>query len=342
MLISKKTIIQIIYWRVALTKPIEPSAAILGDKYHKLLLQNKQILALVLQICCPEFAGLSRAEIVQRIEPTNPSDRIRGENVELNAGNSKIILDTLTTVDLGSCPMLVNVEVQAKRNPGYSLDKRGTYYIARIISIEKDRGYLKSYDHLQKVYSIWLMVDPPKKLVGTYDMEYAITKRFHKNGTIELLTDDPVQSRFCLVKVYLPEGDAASNDGDPMNILGVLFRNRACYDKTQFAKDNGIPVSQDLSEALMHVRTMEDVIRDDYRRIFKKQWKEEGKLEGKLEGRLEGRLEGKEENSIEIAKRMLKEGCSIEFIKKITQLSTATISKLAQSLSLPAAPLAQA
>ncbi len=133
-----------------------------GDLPHKRLLQNKQTLALVLKSCCSEFRDLTVAEIVKRIEPSNPSDQVRGENVEISDGTSKIVLDTLTSVDLGSCPMLINVEVQAKRNPGYNLENRGTYYIARIISIEKERGYLDKYRHLPKVYSIWLMTDPPQ------------------------------------------------------------------------------------------------------------------------------------------------------------------------------------
>ena len=57
----------------------------------------------------------------------------------------------------------------------------------------------------------------------------------------------------------------------------------------------------------MHIRTMEDSICDDYRKI------------------------GKQENKVAIAERLLKEGCSNALIKKITQLSTDTFSKLAQS-----------
>jgi len=287
-----------------------------GDLPHKRLLQNKQTLALVLKSCCPEFRDLTVAEIVKRIEPSNPSDQVRGENVEISDGTSKIVLDTLTSVDLGSCPMLINVEVQAERNPGYNLENRGTYYIARIISIGKDRGYLKKYQHLPKVYSIWLMVDPPKKLAGDIDMQYAITKRFKKNGTIELLSDDPVKSKYCLVKVYLPEGDPDLTNGDPINILGVLFRNRNCQDKKKFMEDNGLPVNKDLSEVLMHVRTIEDVMRDDYTRI----------------GKAEGKTEEKQATVI----RLLKMGVSISLIQAATDLSVAAINNIAKSLKAPA------
>ncbi len=215
--------------------------------------------------------------------------------------------------------MLINVEVQADRNPGYNLENRGTYYIARIISIGKDRGYLRKYRHLPKVYSIWLMVDPPKKLAGDIDMQYAITKRFKKNGTIELLSDDPIKSKYCLVKAHLPEGDPALVNGDPINILGVLFRNRNCQDKKKFMEDNGLPVNKDLSEALMHVRTIEDVMRDDYTRI------------GMAKGIAKGKIEEKQATVI----RLLKEGVSINLIQAATDLSVAAINNIAKSLKAP-------
>ncbi len=300
-----------------------------ADKCHKRLLQNKQTLALVLKSCCPEFQDLSLAEVVKRIEPSRKSACVRGENNEINGDVSKVVLDTLTTVDLGSAPMLVNVEVQAKRNPGYCLENREIYYVARIVSIEKDRGYVNTYNRLLKVYSIWLMTDPPKKLAGDIDMKFLMEKRFKKDGTIEVLADDPVKSKICLVKVYLPEGDPNLTDGNPINILGVLFRNRKCADKTKFMKDNGIPIDKDLDEALMQVRTMEDVIRDDYRRIY----------EQELDAKVQAQIRKEKANT---AKGLLEEGIPVSVIQKVTKLSVAAINRIAQSLQTSAAPTAVA
>ncbi len=47
-------------------------------------------------------------------------------------------------------------------------------------------------------------------------MQYAITKRYKKNGKIEVLSDNPIESKYCFVKVYLPEGDPNLTDGDPI------------------------------------------------------------------------------------------------------------------------------
>ena len=48
-----------------------------------------------------------------------------------------------------------------------------------------------------------------------------------------------------------------------------------------------------------------------------------------LNTRLEGaRLEGINQNKMEIAKKMLQEGCNVEFISKITGLTQEEISKL--------------
>lgn len=53
-----------------------------------------------------------------------------------------------------------------------------------------------------------------------------------------------------------------------------------------------------------------------------------GKDKGKTEGRAEGRAEGRNERNIEIAKLMLKENASIDFISRVTGLAIEEIEKL--------------
>jgi predicted transposase/invertase (TIGR01784 family) len=71
-------------------------------------------------------------------------------------------------------------------------------------------------------------------------------------------------------------------------------------------------------------------------RQFKRQWREEGLEEGRAEGRTEGRTEGKAEGqkeghkkaTQEIARNLLTEGSTPEFVQKITGLDLETIQKL--------------
>lgn len=71
----------------------------------------------------------------------------------------------------------------------------------------------------------------------------------------------------------------------------------------------------------MRIRTMEDVLRDDYTRI------------GKVEGKTEGKIEEKQETTI----RPLKKGTSIDLIQIATELSITAINDIAKSLKLPIA-----
>ena len=54
----------------------------------------------------------------------------------------------------------------------------------------------------------------------------------------------------------------------------------------------------------------------------------QGKAEGRKEGKAEGISEGKNERNIEIAKNMLKDNISVEFISKYTSLSIDEIKNL--------------
>lgn len=71
----------------------------------------------------------------------------------------------------------------------------------------------------------------------------------------------------------------------------------------------------------MRIRTMEDVLRDDYTRI------------GKAEGKTEEKIEEKQETAI----RPLKKGTSIDLIQIATELSITAINDIAKSLKLPIA-----
>lgn len=77
----------------------------------------------------------------------------------------------------------------------------------------------------------------------------------------------------------------------------------------------------DLEEHERRVRNslIEDALEDGWNR---------GKKEGKEEGRIEGIKEGIKENKLSVAKKLFKEGISLEIIKKVTNLSDDDIKAL--------------
>ena len=54
----------------------------------------------------------------------------------------------------------------------------------------------------------------------------------------------------------------------------------------------------------------------------------EGRAEGRVEGRAEGRVEGEENKALEIARNLLAEGSTFEFVQKMTGLPLDEIEKL--------------
>ncbi len=93
----------------------------------------------------------------------------------------------------------------------------------------------------------------------------------------------------------------------------------------------------------MHIRTMEDVIRDDYARIYRQKYKKdmaEATAAARARARAEIRSETKAEEKQETAIRLLKKGTSIDLIQIATELPIAAINDIAKSLKLPiAAPI---
>lgn len=69
---------------------------------------------------------------------------------------------------------LRDIECQASFYPGYPLVKRGVYYGGRMISSQYGTVFTKShYEKLEKVYSIWICINPPmyrKNSINIYSL----------------------------------------------------------------------------------------------------------------------------------------------------------------------------
>jgi hypothetical protein len=63
---------------------------------------------------------------------------------------------------------------------------------------------------------------------------------------------------------------------------------------------------------------------------------QQGKLEGKREGRLEGKLEGFDEKAVRVAQESLKNGASVEFTAKITELPLKRVLEIKSQLGTTA------
>ena len=164
------------------------------DAQSKMILHNKEVLAIILQDTVEEYKGYSRKEIMEFIEAGSMSEtieissgrtnsQVKGDNAEFAQLNEKVsyfdLLFCAKNPKLSTEKVLVNLRVdfesQKAYHPGYPIEKRGIYYLARQLSSQLSLITEQTdYGSLEKCYSIWICRDNiPKKAqysVSVYEM----------------------------------------------------------------------------------------------------------------------------------------------------------------------------
>ena len=167
------------------------------DEACKKVLAEKIILAWIMKHTMKEYADYNVQEIMENFIVGEPN--VAEKNVLPDETNTPRITGTGvedTTVTEGSITydiqfrailpcsdekvqMIINVEAQNDFYPGYPIIKRGIYYCARMISSQYGTVFTKShYEKIQKVYSVWICMNPPKERNNTIT-EYSLTEKQH-------------------------------------------------------------------------------------------------------------------------------------------------------------------
>lgn len=208
------------------------AAALRGQEYDeacKRVLNNKEIIAPILQMLVPEYRDCTVEEVIRYIDADSisgdePVDDIPPEieqmQTEFSSVSEKLVrFDSLfraVNPKLSDRDLVVklhiDIGVQNDYRPGdpaYPLIKRGIYYGAREIS--RQLGTITGttdYGRLEKVYSIWICNENiPPHLRGTitrYDMQ-----RTDVIGT----TDEPEADFDLMSIVIVRRGIDATEDG---------------------------------------------------------------------------------------------------------------------------------
>lgn len=145
------------------------------DTNAKYLLSDKQVLARILKYAVQEFKDMPIPGIIKGIgdeieissravEPgLSNSGRVKGSDTEDNVpGEGKIYYDICFQAYHLEREMkfLINVEAQKTADPkklGYHLENRILFYLARMVSAQKQREFFHSdYDNIKRVRSIWI------------------------------------------------------------------------------------------------------------------------------------------------------------------------------------------
>ena len=268
------------------------------DAAHLKLLAHRKILAPILQAVAVEYKGMTLDEIAECIDPpqigTVPVDadsRVSGaSNDDTSADEGKIAFDVkflaVAPDGNGYVRFIVNIEGQDDFYPGYPLSKRGIYYEARLVSLQKGTIFTgQDYGEIIKVYTIWIITSPPKKFRGSIT-EYSIAeKQIVGNMTL------PKEQYDLMTMIFVCIDDATRQENDVLRLLGVLFAEdlRAQEKERILEQDFAIPMQKELKEGISMATYSEGIEIRAFRRGQQKGL-EEGKKEGLEEGKKEGRL----------------------------------------------------
>lgn len=148
------------------------------DTNIKYLLSDKQILSWILKYTVDEFQKMNIEDIMDCISDdieigTRPADgglsnlgRVRGTATEDNIpGEGILYYDIRFTAYIREAEIKILVNIEAQRSSdhsklGYHLENRIVFYLARMISAQKQTEFFHSdFDNLKKVRSIWICMD---------------------------------------------------------------------------------------------------------------------------------------------------------------------------------------
>lgn len=230
----------------------------------KRILSNKYVLANILKVCAPEFHNCSIQEIAQKYiesvsEPGSTGVDTDCTNVEscdtiVGAGNEDatrtegtirydVRFDAWAPDDSGKMLLIVNIEAQNNFDPGYPLIKRAIYYASRLISAQKERYWTKSeYANINKVYTIWICLNPPQKNEGFINL-YELTEK-HLLGTTKL-----PELEYDLINVVMVGLSKSPTDNAMINMLSTVFSPQSTEDeKIAALVENEVPCEYDIKK----------------------------------------------------------------------------------------------
>jgi hypothetical protein len=200
------------------------------DAMAKELLSRKQVIANILKYAVREFKDYSIQEIVSFLsgEPEVGEDEVDDNipsKLDVAGRESNSVNDGVRTFDIKfrvkvpdsneEAELIINIEAQGDSNPGYTLEKRGIYYLSRLISSQYNVDFANSdFDKLKKCYSIWICNKSSKEYQNTI-AEYSFKQT-------KIVGNPPdKKSRYDLVSLIMINLGSTDNNTDE-NYKGLI------------------------------------------------------------------------------------------------------------------------
>jgi len=238
------------------------------DKCVKRLLSEKIVLAWILKECAVEFRKLAVCDIVkncivgepqistvavdQDVPDADETDgRIEGLNTEDSSIKEGAIFydirfSAIAPGEKNPVHLIVNIEAQKDADLTYPIVKRAIYYASRMISGQKNTVFVNDhYEQIRKVYSIWIVMNAPKKEANTM-MKYRITE-LPVVGSVPEKESDYDLLTVVILRLGAPN---AADDGSLLRLLDVLLSSeiKPTEKKTILEKDFDVPMTTSMKE----------------------------------------------------------------------------------------------
>ena len=233
------------------------------DTLAKRFLARKTILAHILKNVVSEFADSSLLDIERKYIEGDPTTTIntiplddtldiKGKHTESNSPleglvTFDIIFDAIAPSTGEPIKLIINIEPQKTTTSiDYKLMKRAVYYVARLISSQKEKEfYGDNYNGLKKVYSIWITMDVQNYRANSIQ-EYSLTEKIlHGEFHDELQNYD-------LLKIIILNLGMKPTSHKLLNLLHLLFMDLKSSDEKEkiLCDEYDITLTRDMRKEL--------------------------------------------------------------------------------------------
>ena len=146
--------------------------------------------------------------------------------------------------------IIVNIEAQkTTKTINYQLMKRAVYYVARLISSQKEKEFHgDDYNELKKVYSIWVCMNVQNYRADSIQ-EYGLTEKVvHGNFHDK-------QSNYDLIKIIVLNLGKRSTSHKLLNMLHLLFMDvKKTEEKEKILREEyDIELTRDMREEIVEM-----------------------------------------------------------------------------------------
>lgn len=330
-------------------KEIDKQMNMSYDAYSKKVLSCKAFAANILKGTLDAFKDCDIPEIVQCFEYGSKGDvpvddilpmidSMGSESVSVKEGRR--IFDTKFKVKLPrkkykvkkkgkgkGMSLIINIESQKNGKVGYPIEKRGFYYLSRLLSSQYNVEFRKSrFEDLEPVCSIWVCIDVADRDANTIT-RYKVRKENLK-GNYEC--DESDYDLITLVVIRL--GKNRIDDGDEfMNLLDMVFNKMP---------EGGIGAEEckDILKEKYQV-TFEEEVYEEVENMcsvgesYYKKGEEQGREEGRIQGIEQGKAEGKIEAKIEMIDKLRAMGIKFEDALRVADIDKETFDKYNQKVT---------